>query len=53
MKKERVRISLDISPELYAQVKTLSNNLDLTVNGAIRIALREYIKYWEKMKNEY
>lgn len=53
MKKERVRISLDISPELYAQVKTLSDNLDLTINGAIRIALQEYIKHWERLKNEY
>jgi predicted DNA-binding protein len=47
MKKERVRISLDLSPELYAQIKALSDNLDLTVNGAIRIALQEYIKQQE------
>lgn len=44
MKKERVRISLDLSPELYTQIKALSDTLDLTVNGTIRIALQEYIK---------
>ena len=48
MKKERIRISLDLSPELYAQLKTLSDDLDLTINGAIRIALQNYIKQQEK-----
>ena len=48
MKKERIRISLDLSPELYAQLKMLSDDLDLTINGAIRIALQNYIKQQEK-----
>ena len=50
MKKERIRISLDITPELYAQVKILADSLDLPVNGAIRIALQEYIKHSEVNK---
>lgn len=44
MKKERVRLSLDLSPDLYNQVKALATNLDLTVTGAIRIAIQEYLK---------
>jgi predicted DNA-binding protein len=47
MKKERIRLSLDLSPELYLQLKTLSDRLDLTVTGTIRIALQEYIKQQE------
>lgn len=44
MRKERVRLSLDLSSDLYNQVKTLANDLDLTVTGAIRIAIQEYVK---------
>jgi predicted DNA-binding protein len=44
MKKERVRLSLDISPDLYERLKDLSNQLDLTVTGTIRLAIQEYIK---------
>ena len=44
MKKERVRLSLDLSQELYSQIKALSDKMDLTVTGAIRVALQEYIK---------
>lgn len=44
MKKERVRLSLDLSPDLYERLKDLSNQLDLTVTGTIRIAIQEYIK---------
>lgn len=44
MIKERVRLSLDLSKNLYNQVKVLANNLDLTVTGVIRIAIQEYLK---------
>ena len=44
MKKDRIRLSLDLSPELYEQLKSLSQKLDLTVSGTIRIALQEYMK---------
>lgn len=48
MKKDRIRLSLDLSPELYEQLKSLSQKLDLTVSGAIRIALQEYMKQVRK-----
>jgi predicted transcriptional regulator len=44
MKKERVRLSLDLSPELYAQLKDLAEVLDLTITSTIRLALQDYIK---------
>jgi predicted DNA-binding protein len=44
MKKERIRLSLDLSPDLYTQLKNLSDQLDLTVAGTIRVAIQEYIK---------
>ena len=48
MKKDRVRLSLDLSSELYTEVKSLADELDLTITGAIRIAIQEYIKQLRK-----
>lgn len=49
MKKERIRLSLDLSPELYSQIKELADKMDLTVAGAIRVALQEYLKQQKEM----
>lgn len=44
MKKDRVRISLDISKELNNKIKKKADDLDMTINALIRIALEEYLK---------
>ncbi len=50
MKKERIRINLDVSPELAGKLKAESNNKDITLNATIRLILQEYFErsgQWE------
>lgn len=42
MTKERVRISLDVSPELAEKLKAEANNKDITLNATIRLILQDY-----------
>ena len=42
MTKERVRISLDVSPELAEKLKAESDKKDITLNATIRLILQEY-----------
>ena len=44
MKKERVRINLDISKELNEKLRTQADKQDMTMNALIRIALEKYLK---------
>lgn len=44
MKKERIRISLDVSKELGEKLKKQAEKQDMTVNALIRIALEKYLK---------
>jgi hypothetical protein len=48
MTKERVRISLDVSPELAEKLKAESNKKDITLNAAIRLILQNYFEKDEK-----
>lgn len=47
MKKERVRINLDVSPELAKKLKAESDAKDITLNATIRLILQQYFE--EKM----
>lgn len=42
MKKERIRINLDVSPELAEKLKTEADKKDIAVNAIIRIILQQY-----------
>ena len=42
MTKERVRISLDVSPELAKKLKAESDAKDITLNATIRLMLQQY-----------
>ena len=42
MTKERVRISLDVSPELAEKLKTEADKKDITLNATIRLILQQY-----------
>lgn len=44
MKKERVRISLDVSKELNEKLKKQAEAQDMTTNALIRLALEDYLK---------
>ncbi len=44
MKKERVRINLDISKELNEKLRKQANSQDMTINALIRIALEKYLE---------
>lgn len=44
MRKERIRISLDVSKELGEKLKKQAEKQDITVNALIRIALEKYLK---------
>ncbi len=44
MKKERIRISLDVSKELGEKIKEKEEKHDMTVNSFIRLTIREYLK---------
>lgn len=44
MKKERVRINLDVSKELNEKIRKQADKQDITMNALIRIALEKYLK---------
>ena len=44
MKKERVRINLDISKELNEKLRQVANKKDMTINAFIRLALEYYLE---------
>ena len=44
MKKERVRINLDISKELNEKIRQMANKKDMTINAFIRVALEYYLE---------
>lgn len=44
MKKERIRINLDVSPELAEKLKTEANKKDITLNATIRLILQQYFE---------
>ena len=49
MKKERIRINLDISKELNEKIRQMANDKDMTINAFIRVALEYYL---ETKKND-
>lgn len=44
MRKERIRISLDVSKELGEKLRKQADKQDMTMNALIRIALEKYLK---------
>ena len=44
MKKQRVRINLDVSKELNEALRAVADKKDMTLNALIRIAIEEYLK---------
>lgn len=44
MKKQRVRINLDVSKELNEALRAAADKKDMTLNALIRIAIEEYLK---------
>jgi predicted HicB family RNase H-like nuclease len=44
MKKERIRINLDISKELNEKLRKQADKQDMSMNALIRIALEKYLK---------
>ena len=44
MKKEHVRISVDLSKELNEKLRSQADKQDMTMNALIRIALEKYLK---------
>ena len=44
MKKERIRINLDISKELNEKLRAQADKQDMTMNALIRLALEKYLK---------
>lgn len=48
MKKNHIRISLDVSPELAEKLKAESDKKDITLNAIIRLILQEYFEKNEK-----
>ena len=49
MKKERIRINLDVSPELAKKLKAESDKKGITLNATIRLILQSY---FEKDENK-
>lgn len=48
MKKERIRINLDISKELNEKLRKQADKQDMSMNALIRIALEKYLKEVDK-----
>lgn len=48
MKKDRVRISLDVSPELAEKLRDEADKKDITLNATIRLILQNYFEKDEK-----
>ena len=44
MKKERIRINLDVSPELAEKLKAEADKKDITLNATIRLILQQYFE---------
>ena len=44
MKKERIRINLDVSPELADKLKVEAVKKDIALNAAIRLILQQYFE---------
>lgn len=44
MKKERIRINLDVSPELAEKLRTEADKKDITLNATIRLILQQYFE---------
>lgn len=44
MKKDHVRISIDISKELNEKLRKQTERQDMTMNALIRLALEKYLK---------
>lgn len=44
MKKEHIRISVDISKDLNEKLRKQADKQDMTMNALIRIALEKYLK---------
>ena len=44
MKKNHVRISLDVSPELAEKLKVESEKKDITLNATLRLILQAYFE---------
>jgi len=44
MKKERIRINLDVSKELNEKIRKQADKQDMTINALIRLALEKYLK---------
>lgn len=44
MKKNHIRISLDVSPELAEKLKAESDKKDITLNATIRLILQAYFE---------
>ena len=44
MKKERIRINLDLSKELNEKLRKQADKQDMTMNALITIALEKYLK---------
>ena len=42
MKKERIRINLDVTPELAEKLRVESDKKDITLNATIRLILQQY-----------
>lgn len=45
MKKERVRINLDISKDLNEKLRQEADKRDMSMNALIRLALENYFKH--------
>jgi predicted HicB family RNase H-like nuclease len=44
MKKKRIRINLDVSPELAEKLRVEADKKDIAVNAMIRLILQQYFK---------
>lgn len=44
MTKKRIRINLDVSPELAEKLKTESDKKDIALNAVIRLILQQYFE---------
>lgn len=44
MKKDHIRISLDISKDLNEKLRKQADKQDMTMNALIRLALEKYLK---------
>lgn len=44
MKKDHIRISVDVSKELNERLRKQADKQDMTMNALIRIALEKYLK---------